>query len=224
MTTENQTPETSGWKWVDPLKWFLQWVGAKPSNLLTFVVLLTFLAVGYSVYINSGQLSNAMVAHFFAPRIDHAKLHTVAKRLREMGADSVVIYEADASQGWRRPLYVQIGDMLHPEFTGRTESLYLPYNPTDSDEEKARKAIYNDNVHQLQMGGFVCADQAPSSDFGEYIYAQGITWGCGVGIPPGVSKYFLGAVLVGYKNKEQRQRSIGDIRQQVTIAAYELLN
>ena len=208
---------------IEPIKWLLQWASAKMSNIATLVFLVAFFGLLYVAYSFSGVASEAMVRRYLEPKMNPDKMHSVAKRLREMGADSVVIYIASAQEGWRRPVFVLIGDTVHSEFTGRPEALYAELSPMDTPKEFKQKSTYNNSVHIVQMGRVVCDDQTPSSKLDDHLTDIGVTWGCAIGIPPGISKYFIGAILVGYKDKQLNRLREGDIHQQLTLAAYELL-
>ena len=132
------------------------------------------------------------------PQLDKSKYVQIGKSLTKDGAKTVSIYEVDLGGVSRTLVYSIINGEESKDTLGDRDSLYSRLGVRDNDADKLRKANYNEMVFRMQNGEFTCQNLEPSTRHGAFLAKNDVKYTCAIGIPTGFTKYFVGAIVVGF--------------------------
>jgi hypothetical protein len=142
------------------------------------------------------------------PVIDKTKIKDVGKNLEKDGYDSVSIYEIKLGSSSRTLVYASVDGFETQDAIGDREPLYARASSKDQDTDMLRKYRYNELVFKLQNGDFACENLEPASKHGFFLEKNGIKYICAIGIPSGVTDYFVGSIVLGFKNDIDGQEDL----------------
>jgi hypothetical protein len=146
-------------------------------------------------YIREGQ---ATFSTTDAPILDPSKFESIAQSLTKAGAKSVAIYDVDLGGVQRTLVYAAMDGDPEKNFIGDKDSLYARLGVRDNDDDRLRKGRYNEMVFKLQNGDFVCENLEPTTRYGAYLFKNEIKYTCAIGLPTGLTKFFMGSIVVGF--------------------------
>ena len=184
------------------------------QKIIVFGSIILILVVSYKFF-NSDQTffefvkeGRAAFSEQHSPVIDKTKIKEVGKKLEKDGYDSVSIYEIKLGSSNRTLVYASVGGFETQESIGDRESLYARASSRDQEQDTLRKARYNELVFKLQNGDFTCDNLEPASKHGFFLEKNGIKYICAIGIPSGVTDYFVGSIVLGFKNDIDGQEDL----------------
>jgi hypothetical protein len=177
------------------------------KNRPVFSVIAIFFSIliCYQVYANNTSLS-----YFVSqikrlsdsePHLDESTYPKIASELIKNGAVSVSIFSVNVGSASRRLEYSQINNDIQKDHVGDHDFLYMRLSASDTVEQSIEKSRYNDAIHALQNGEFVCGSHVPATRYGLLLREKSVVTGCAIGIPSGLSYYFVGVISVGF-NRE----------------------
>lgn len=223
---DNVTPLTLFWLFLK-----LAFANHLGKTIILLVVGLFVLITGLVVhqfYANNTNIfevireGRATLSSNAPPTLDPNKYDEIAKRLTKDGAKSVSIYEVDLGLAARKLVYAEIDGEQSQAYIEDRDSLYARLNPRDTDDDKIRKANYNENVIRLQNGESTCQKLEANARYGEFLLKNGVVSTCGIGLPTGSKRHFVGVVVVGFdKELESGQEDL--MRSSLFIAAESIL-
>jgi hypothetical protein len=177
----------------------------KGRPVVSVMALMFAVLICYQVYANNTSLSyvisQAKRISNFEPQMDESTYPQIASELIKNGATSVSIFSVNIGAATRKLEYSQINNDIQKNHIGDQDFLYVRLSDADSIEKSIDKSRYNDAIHALQNGEFVCGNHVPSTRYGFLLREKSVVTGCAIGIPSGLSYYFVGIISVGF-NRE----------------------
>jgi hypothetical protein len=200
VAVEEKIPEN-----VTPLA--LVWLFLKlafTSHLGKTITLLVTCLVVYQFYANNTNIfavireGRATLSSNAPPTLDPSKFSDIAQSLTKAGAKSVAIYDVDLGGVQRTLVYATMDGEPEKNFVGDKDSLYARLGVRDHDDDRLRKGRYNEIVFKLQNGDFVCDNLEPTTRYGAYLLKNEVKYTCAIGLPTGLTKFFIGSIVVGF--------------------------
>lgn len=169
--------------------------------LLLFSLVLCF-AYGISVYNGKSPIYDFTKSVFGAfseePSLNENSFKEITSDLISNGANSASIFSINLGRATRTLEYCQINENVCTTNIGDSDFLYKRIDKSHTKEMLIEASIYNDGVYVLQSGGFICGNHKAATRFGERLSNKGIVFGCAIGIPSGITDYFVGVISVGF--------------------------
>jgi hypothetical protein len=169
--------------------------------LLLFSFVFCF-AYGISVYQDKSpfyDLSKSLIASLNEePVLNKDSFKKITSDLIANGANSASIFSINLGRATRTLEYCQIGTEVCTSNIGDADFLYKRIDKSYTDEMLIDASVYNDGIYVLQSGGFICAKHKAATRYGEKLSKSGIVYGCAIGVPSGVTDYFVGVISVGF--------------------------
>ena len=192
---ENVTPLTLVWLFLKLA--FTNHLGKTITLLITGLVVYQFYANNTNIFavIREGR---ATLSTTDAPTLDPSKFESIAQSLTKAGAKSVAIYEVDLGGVQRTLVYATMDGDPEKNFIRDKDSLYARLGVRDNDDDRLRKGRYNEMVFKLQNGDFVCENLEPTTRYGAYLLKNEVKYTCAIGLPTGLTKFFMGSIVVGF--------------------------
>lgn len=179
---------------------------SQTRNVILLLLAIVFcLAYAVSVYQEKSPIQDTAKEFILSlrdePVLNRDIFKEITSELIANGATSASIFSINLGRATRTLEYCQIGIETCTTNVGDADFLYKRINESYTDEMLIQASIYNDGVYVLQSGGFICADHKAATRFGEKLATKGVVYGCAIGIPSGITDYFVGVISVGFDRK-----------------------
>lgn len=174
----------------------------KGRLMISIIFFFFTVVVCYQIYANNTSLdyviSQVKRLLDVEPQLNASTYPKIAEELSARGVASVSILSVDVGAATRRLEYSQINNVVQKKYVGDYDFLYMRLSPGESAAAMMDKARYNDAIIALQSGEFVCGTHVPATRYGLLMSDKGVITLCAIGIPSGLSAYFVGIIAVGF--------------------------